>query len=311
MPGEFPKLEEKYEKTIMDIINKKKLNLKEQIDLNILFEDFYKRHGTFSIFEEAKNPKFQIAINKVKKEEAEKQKKFQHYILNIESSSKPKQSIVSYYPSNSLFENEEETCPENIDNELRALADRLEKSRRNEMDFIRDQNKKWEQKKENDNLKFISSDEDDRQKEEKMKNFFLNYSIKENSFPNDLFIKFLNLMKKKKQVEYEKDPYIMNYRLNLESVYSSSHKWESDDPRKRIEDKSNDYFILMNKNVITSTNTNLTVTKEKRKKTIKKVEDIEQDSSTFEYGSDNFSSYEKSKVWKDFENDFNRFVKEQ
>ena len=79
--NEFPKLEEKYEKAILGIINAKNLNIKEQKDLNILFEEFYKKFGTFTIFEEAKNPKFLIAMSKVKKKEIEKQKKAKHLVF--------------------------------------------------------------------------------------------------------------------------------------------------------------------------------------------------------------------------------------
>ena len=85
--NELPKLEEKYEKTILDSIRQKKLNISEQEDLIILFEDFYKKHGTFSIFENSKNQKYQNAINKIKKDEQDKQKLSQLYL--IETNIKP------------------------------------------------------------------------------------------------------------------------------------------------------------------------------------------------------------------------------
>ena len=48
--NEFPKLEEKYENFILNIISKKNLDIKDQKDLNLLFSEFYKKFGTFFIF---------------------------------------------------------------------------------------------------------------------------------------------------------------------------------------------------------------------------------------------------------------------
>lgn len=314
--NEFPKLEEKYENFILNIISKKNLDIKEQKDLNFLFSEFYKKFGTFSIFEEAKNPKFQIAIAKIKKEELENKKKsLFRGNKSLFKSDIEKEIFHKGTISKENGVNPSVTFPELWETDLRILADKLEKLRKNEIDFIRDQTKKWEQKKENDNIKFANNDEATKKKEEKMKQFFINLTIQENSFPNESFIKFLSILKQKKQKKYEKDPYVMDYKINMHTVNSSSYSWEpAEDGEKEETDDLTNFNLLQNKsllnNIIKMNNTIVTKNDHKilNHSSIKKKN---KDNSQMETKNHKEKSYLDSKAWKNFENDLTRFIKEQ
>ena len=316
--NEFPKLEEKYEKAILGIINAKNLNIKEQKDLNLLFEEFYKKFGTFTIFEEAKNPKFLIAMSKVKKNEIEKQKKSQHLVLGSKPTGfKPEEGTKLLSTSNLPEQNDDSNHKISFENgnisdtELRSLAKNLEKCRRNEMDFIRNQNKKWETKKEIDNIKFINNDEEDKKKEMNMKKFFINCTIQENAFSNEQFLKLLSILKNKKQKEYEKDPYVTDYKVTLDTINNSPYSWEQQVEAEKEETNDLTQFnILMNKNMLNNIiklNNSVVPKIEKKSSPMKKkiYKDKSVDKHNYKY------SYEGSKAWKNFENDLNRFIKDQ
>ena len=77
-------IEIEYQKTFNELLDKYNVeNLEDEDNLFMLFDEFYKKHKTFSIFEKSTNPKYLAAIKKVKEEE-KKRKKSVHYLLNVD-----------------------------------------------------------------------------------------------------------------------------------------------------------------------------------------------------------------------------------
>ena len=77
--------EKEYEKTFNELSEKYNLkNLDDEEVLFKIFEEFYKKYKTLSMFEKSTNPIYISALKKVK----EKNKKSVHYLLNIEPSTK-------------------------------------------------------------------------------------------------------------------------------------------------------------------------------------------------------------------------------
>ena len=185
----------------------------------------------------------------------------------------------------------------NLDKEMHDLANKLEFTRSKEMEFYNKRSKKWEQKKETENIKFNLNEKEDKKKDKKLEELFIGNTLRELSIPNNQFKKLLYLMKKKKQNEYEKDPYIMDYKNDIRYLYTSNKSWE-----------------LQNKiNIGTSQFTRASLNEVEEIK--KGIQNIEKPKKLIveptEYGSNNNNNYEYSRVWKDFEFDLDRFIKDQ
>ena len=345
---DLPKLEEKYEKTILDSIRQKKLNISEQEDLIILFEDFYKKHGTFSIFENSKNQKYQNAINKIKKDEKDKQKLSQLYL--IETNMKPyktnnnnEHNILHHINSSKYNYNNYKSLTED---EMKIISERIEKCHKTQKNIISNKDKLWEQKKENDNIKFNTNtntshvDTETKLKEEKFKNFYIQLLLKEASFPSEQFKKYINVLKDKKRKEIERNPFHIHDSVNLDVVYGRDQHWDiyatcnndlstlGNDVSKMeslTKNTSINYDILVDNSIMKSiikTNyleksiVNLNSNNNKQfelKDTRKVVPGYVQNQSENDYSKvsgNNDEMFRKSDLWQNFERDFHKFMKE-
>ena len=303
------KLNREQQETLNEIIERYNFTDFEDVNnLFILFDEFYKKFGTFSIFSKSSNKKYIEAIKKVK-EENEKKKKSQHYLLNIDqnliltdfiNNSLNKTSTLYDNGNNkmNLYSNIKNiSVKKNLDKEMHDLANKLEFTRSKEMEFYNKRSKRWEQKKERDNIKFNLNEKEDKKKDKKLEELYIGNTLRELSIPNEQFKKLLYLMKKKKQNEYEKDPYIMDYKNDIRNLYTSNKGWE-----------------LQNKINIGSTQ--FTRASLNDVEEIKRgIQNIERPKKLIveptEYGTDNINNYEYSRVWKDFEFDLDRFIKDQ
>ena len=303
------KLNREQQETLNEIIERYNFTDFEDVNnLFILFDEFYKKFGTFSIFSKSSNKKYIEAIKKVK-EENEKKKKSQHYLLNIDqnliltdfiNNSLNKTSTLYDNGNNkmNLYSNIKNiSVKKNIDKEMHDLAYKLEFTRSKEMEFYNKRSKRWEQKKERDNIKFNLNEKEDKKKDKKLEELYIGNTLRELSIPNEQFKKLLYLMKKKKQNEYEKDPYIMDYKNDIRNLYTSNKGWE-----------------LQNK--INIGGTQFTRASLNDVEEIKRgIQNIERPKKLIveptEYGTDNINNYEYSRVWKDFEFDLDRFIKDQ
>lgn len=342
--NELPKLEEKYEKTILDSIRQKKLNISEQEDLIILFEDFYKKHGTFSIFENSKNQKYQNAINKIKKDEQDKQKLSQLYL--IETNIKPyKQNNNEHILHNNIYNyNNHKSLTED---EMKIISERIEKCHKTQKNIISNKDKLWEQKKENDNLKFNTNtntnnvDTETKLKEEKFKNFYIQLLLKEAAFPSEQFKKYINVLKDKKRKEIEKNPFHIHDAVNLDVVYGKDQHWDIySNTNNEVSSVGNDvskvetitkntsinYDILVDNSIMKSiikidhlekSNVNLNnndISKQfKLTDTRKVIPGYIQNQSGNDYSGvsgKNEEMFRKSELWQNFERDFHKFMKE-
>ena len=303
------KLNREQQETLNEIIERYNFtDFEDENNLFILFDEFYKKFGTFSIFSKSSNKKYIDAIKRVKAEN-EKKKKSQHYLLNIDQN-----LILTDFINNSLnktstlYDNGNNkmnsysnikniSIKKNLDKEMHDLANKLEFTRSKEMEFYNKRSKRWEQKKERDNIKFNLNEKEDKKKDKKLEELFIGNTLRELSIPNNQFKKLLYLMKKKKQNEYEKDPYIMDYKNDIRYLYTSNKSWE-----------------LQNKiNIGTSQFTRASLNEVEEIK--KGIQNIEKPKKLIveptEYGSNNNNNYEYSRVWKDFEFDLDRFIKDQ
>ena len=277
-------------------------------NLFILFDEFYKKFGTFSIFSKSSNKKYIEAIKKVK-EENEKKKKSQHYLLNIDQNLILTDFINNSLNKNStLYDNENNkinsysnikniSIKKNLDKEMHDLANKLEFTRSKEMEFYNKRSKRWEQKKERDNIKFNLNEKEDKKKDKKLEELYIGNTLRELSIPNEQFKKLLYLMKKKKQNEYEKDPYIMDYKNDIRNLYTSNKGWE-------LQNKINigaTQFTRASLNDVEEIKRGIQNIERPKKLIVEPTE----------YGTDNINNYEYSRVWKDFEFDLDRFIKDQ
>ena len=212
-------LEKEYQKTFNELFEKYNIeNLDDEDNLFMLFDEFYKKHKTFSIFEKSTNPKYLNVIKKVKEEE-KKRKKSVHYLLKVDP---PTSKEIDYsnldLTGNSINSDEKEKNLKNLlerlkikgsinssnmnkklDEEIDDLGKKLENTLMNEKKFFDDKDKNWENFKEDKNLKFNTKED-----EEKAKNLYVEMKLKEESMPNDDYKKFLDLLKAKKRFFYEK-----------------------------------------------------------------------------------------------------------
>ena len=304
-------LEKEYQKTFKELLNKYNIeSLDDEENLFLLFDEFYKKYKTFSIFEKSANVKYLNIIKKIKEEE-KKKKKSVHYMLKVDP---PEKKEIDYgnldMSGESLNNNEKEKNLQKIfenfkikgninsmdmnkklNEEIEQLGKKLETSLTNEKKFKEESDKSWENYKEDKNIKFNTKEE-----EEKAKKIFIDIKLKDESMPNEEFQKFLDLIKAKKKNFYEKDPYITDY--NNDIIYKSNKRLEysnMDDlgatpftlKLKEMANKENNYYNLENdKNSVMSN--------------IPK-----------EYGKDNLKNVTTSNVFKIFERDFDNFIKDQ
>ena len=260
-------LEKEYQKTFKELLTKYKVeNFDDEDILNLIFEEFYRKHKTLSIFE--KNPKFMNAIKKVKEDE-KKRKKSAHYLLNVDP---PATKEIDYsnldLTGNTINSDEKEknlkhfleslkikgninssNMFKKLDEEIDELGKKLENTLSNEQKFYEERDKNWENYKKYKNVKFNTKEE-----EEKAKNLYIEMKLREESMPNDDYKKFLELLKAKKKYFYEKDPFITNY--NNDIIYKSNKTFElskADDlsgtpftlKLKEMVDKENNTIIYM------------------------------------------------------------------
>ena len=304
-------LEKEYQKTFNELFDKYNVeNLDEEESLFMLFDEFYKKHKTFSIFEKSTNPKYLNAIKKVKEEE-KKRKKSVHYLLKVDP---PISKEIDYsnldLTGHTINSDEKEKNLRNIlenlkikgninslnirkklDEEIDELGKKLEITLVSEKKFYNDKDKNWENFKEDKNLKFNTKEE-----EEKAKNLFIEMKLKEESMPSDDYKKFLDLMKAKKKYFYEKDPYITNY--NNDIIYKSKKTWEI----SKMDDFGVNPFTLRLKEMADKEN-NINYIEEDKNNDINNVPK--------EYGKEKVKNTTFSKVFKIFERDFDNFIKEQ
>ena len=303
------KLNREQQETLNEIIERYNFtDFEDENNLFILFDEFYKKFGTFSIFSKSSNKKYIDAIKRVKAEN-EKKKKSQHYLLNIDQN-----LILTDFINNSLnktstlYDNGNNkmnsysnikniSIKKNLDKEMHDLANKLEFTRSKEMEFYNKRSKKWEQKKETENIKFNLNEKEDKKKDKKLEELFIGNTLRELSIPNNQFKKLLYLMKKKKQNEYEKDPYIMDYKNDIRNLYTSNKGWE-------LQNKINigaTQFTRASLNDVEEIKRGLQNIDRPKKLIVEPTE----------YGTDNINNYEYSRVWKDFEFDLDRFIKDQ
>ena len=165
------------------------------------------------------------------------------------------------------------------------------------MEFYNKRSKRWEQKKERDNIKFNLNEKEDKKKDKKLEELYIGNTLRELSIPNEQFKKLLYLMKKKKQNEYEKDPYIMDYKNDIRNLYTSNKGWE-------LQNKINigaTQFTRASLNDVEEIKRGIQNIERPKKLIVEPTE----------YGTDNINNYEYSRVWKDFEYDLDRFIKDQ
>ncbi len=304
-------LEKEYQKTFNELFEKYNIeNLDDEDNLFMLFDEFYKKHKTFSIFEKSTNPKYLNVIKKVKEEE-KKRKKSVHYLLKVDP---PTSKEIDYsnldLTGNSINSDEKEKNLKNLlerlkikgsinssnmnkklDEEIDDLGKKLENTLMNEKKFFDDKDKNWENFKEDKNLKFNTKED-----EEKAKNLYVEMKLKEESMPNDDYKKFLDLLKAKKRFFYEKDPYITNY--NNDIIYKSNKTWEL----SKIDDFGANPFTLRLKEMADKENNIYELDDEK---------DYALNNIPKEYGKEKVKNSTLNKVYKNFEKDFENFIKEQ
>lgn len=304
-------LEKEYQKTFNELLEKYNIeNLDDEDNLFMLFDEFYKKHKTFSIFEKSTNPKYLNVIKKVKEEE-KKRKKSVHYLLKVDP---PTSKEIDYsnldLTGNSINSDEKEKKLKNLleslkikgsinssnmnkklDEEIDELGKKLENTLMNEKKFFDDKDKNWENFKEDKNLKFNTKED-----EEKAKNLYVEMKLKEESMPNDDYKKFLDLLKAKKKFFYEKDPYITNY--NNDIIYKSNKTWEL----SKLDDFGANPFTLRLKEMADKENNIYELEEEK---------DYALNNIPKEYGKEKVKNATLSKVFKIFERDFDNFIKEQ
>ncbi len=303
------KLNREQQETINEIIERYNFtDFEDENNLFILFDEFYKKFGTFSIFAKSSNKKYIEAIKRVKSEN-EKKKKSQHYLLNINQNLiKTDFTNNSLNKTSTLYENENDNdlkytnykilnTKKNIEKEIHDLAYKLEFTRAKEMEFYNKRSKKWEQKKETDNIKFNLNDKEDKKKDKKLQELFIGTTLRDLSIPNEQFKKLLYLMKNKKQNEYEKDPYIMDYKIDISNIYHSNKTWESQNK------------INIGGSQFTRTSLNDAQELKRELQNIEKPKKLIIEPT--EYGSENTNDYEYSRAWKDFEFDLDKFIKDQ
>ena len=302
----FP-IQEEHQIALMEIMNNYKIDdLNNEENLFIIFDEFYKKYGTFSIFTKSTNKLFLNAIKRVK-EENEKRRKSYHYLLNVNPPSlKLKQLKNNIFSSNEQnnFNNNKNNWNKFLEKvskekEMNNLANKNNILRKKEMEFLLNSQKNWEYKKEQENLKYNSNE-----KEEKHYKNFIENNLREISMNNNEFKHLLNLMKEKKQNEYEINSYSNNNNFNnsvsnLNNFYKSDETWE----RSTDIDGNNDNSKFR---------TNILINYNLNKIFQLSDENLKDNKRNFpiQYGDVYLNNYLESRVWKNFEYDFDKFLKE-
>ena len=303
-------LEQEYNKTFNELLIKYNIeNLDDEDSLFMVFDDFYKKHKTFSNFEKSTNPKYLNAIKKVKEEE-NKRKKSVHYLLKVDPPTSKEIDYSNLDLTGGTINSEEKeknlqkilenlkikgyintsNMYKKLDEEIDELGKKLENTLINEKKFYDDKDKNWENFKEDKNLKFNTKEE-----EEKAKNLYIEMKLKDESMPNEDYKKFLDLLKAKKKYFYEKDPYITNY--NNDIIYKSKKTWEL----SKMDDFGVNPFTLRLKEMADKEN-NMYEKEEYKDSNINIPK---------EYGKEKINNAALSNVYKIFERDFDNFIKEQ
>ena len=318
-------IQEEHQIALMEIMQNYKIeDLNNEENLFIIFDEFYKKYGTFSIFTKSTNKLYLNAIKRVK-EENEKRRKSYHYLLNINPPSlklKELQNNVLNQTSilNNVQNNNNNNSNNNVDindnnwtkflqkvskeKEMNNLANKNNILRKKEMEFLLNSQKIWENKKEQENIKYNNNNSNDKKNEEKHFKNFIENNLREISMNNNEFKRLLYLMKEKKHNENEKDSYSNNYNFNncvsnLNNFYKSDETWERS---TNIDGNNNNSkfrtSILINYNL-----NNLFQLSDETLKNNKRNFPIQ-------YGDVYLNNYQESRVWKNFEYDFDKFLKE-
>ena len=298
-------LEKEYVKTFNELAEK--YNLKNKDDEEILyriFNDFYKKYKTLSVFEKSHNPSYINIIKKVK----EKNKKSVHYLLNIEPSTKKeidysnldlngpdiniddKEKNLKTYLKNVNININASNLTKKLDEEINELGKKYENYLYNEKKFLNESNKHWDNYKKKKNLKLSKEDED------KKKDVFIEMRLKEESLPNNDYLKFIKLLNAKKNYYYEQDIYNKNYSNDI--IYKSNTTWSND---KKEENGDNQFPIKLRempskRNILNEVN---------------EKDYLINNNEPKEYGNNVINDVKNNDVFKNFERDFEQFNKNQ
>ena len=297
--------EKEYEKTFNELSEKYNLkNLDDEEVLFKIFEEFYKKHKTLSMFEKSSNPIYISAIKKVK----EKNKKSVHYLLNIEPSTKKeidysnldlsgpdvniddKEKNLKIYLENVNININDPNLTKKLNEEINELGKKYENSLLNEKNFLSESNKHWDNYKKKKNLK-LSKEE-----EEKKKNIFKEMRLKEEAMSNNDYMKFMKYLNAKKNYYYEKDIYTCNYSNDI--IYKSNKTWNN----SKVEDSDENSFPIKLKEMAN------------RRSTLNEIipkEYLINDNYPKEYGNKIVNSVKSNKIYEFFEKDFELFIKNQ
>ena len=297
--------EKEYEKTFNELSEKYKLkNLDDEDILFKIFDEFYKKHKTLSMFEKASNPIYMNVIKKVK----EKNKKSVHYLLNIEPSTKKeidysnldltgpniniddKEKNLKIYLKNADININATNLTKKLNEEINELGKKYENYLLKEKAFLLDSNKQWDNYKKKKNLKLSKEDE------EKKKNIFIEMRLKEESMSNNDYLKFTKYLNAKKNYYYENDIYTKNYTNDI--IYKSNTTWSN----TQVNGNEDSPFPIKLKEIANrrySTNEN------------ELKEYIINNNEPKEYGNNVLNNVKTNNVYKIFERDFDHFNKNQ
>ena len=297
--------EKEYEKTFNELSEKYNLkNLDDEEVLFKIFEEFYKKYKTLSMFEKSTNPIYISALKKVK----EKNKKSVHYLLNIEPSTKKeidysnldlsgpdvniddKEKNLKIYLENLKININAPNLTKKLNDEINELGKKYENNLFNEKNFLSESNKHWDNYKKKKNLK-LSKEE-----EEKKKNIFKEMRLKEEAMSNNDYMKFMKYLNAKKNYYYEKDIYTKNY--NNDIIYKSNITWSN----AKINANEESHFPLKLKEI---------ANKRINSSEIEAKDYLINNNEPKEYGNNVVNDVKSNNIYKIFERDFDHFNKNQ
>ena len=298
-------LEKEYEKTFNQLSQKYNLkNLDEEETLFKIFEEFYKKHKTLSIFEKSGNPIYLNAIKKIK----EKNKKSVHYLLNIEPSTKKeidysnldlkgsdiniddKEKNLKIYLKNKNININAQNLTKKLNEEISELGKKYENYLLKEENFLLESNKQWDNYKKKKNLKLSGKEDDEKKK------IFIDIRLKEETMQNNDYNKFMKYLNAKKNYYYEQNMYTKNY--NNDIIYKSNKSWTNSD----IDESEESPFPIKLKEMANKRNSAIEVG-------VKNY--IINDNEPKEYGNNIINNVKSNKIFKIFERDFDEFNKNQ
>ena len=292
-------LEKEYKKTFNELSEKYSLNsIEDEETIYKVFDEFYKKHKTLSMFEKTSNP---ILLNSIKKVK-EKNNKSVHYLLNIEPSVKKeidysnydltgheiniddKEKNLQIYLKNMNINLNGTNCEAKLNEEIDILGQKYYNGLLNEKKFLDESNKHWDNYKKKKNLKINEKDE------EKMKKKFLDIKIKEESLPNNDYLKFIKYLNAKKNYYYEQNMYTKNYSNDI--IYKSNKTWSNVNLRE-FDDSS---LSMKSKEIFNKKNLY--------------NEYFNNSNEPKEYGNNVENDVKSNKIYKNFEKDFDSFFNE-